>query len=219
VELAQSGTLFLDEIGDLPLEAQVKLLHLLEERQFERVGGTQTLTADVRIVAATNRDLKQMMAEQRFRSDLYFRLAVFPIQLPPLHQRREDIELLALHFLERTAAHLDKAMRQLSPEALAQLQAYAWPGNVRELEHVIQRGVVVGNGPVLQATDLGLETGIVPAPPGRQLTLEEHERQYIQAVLEQTGGVIKGPKGAAVRLGLSASALRRRVEKLGLKPQ
>jgi DNA-binding NtrC family response regulator/ligand-binding sensor domain-containing protein len=218
VELAREGTLFLDEIGDLPLNAQVKLLRLLEERTFERVGGTQTLRAEARVIAATNRDLRQMIAQGQFRQDLYYRIEGFSLKLPPLRERREDILLLALYFMEKMAAHLDKEVAELAPEALALLQAYAWPGNVRELEHALQRAVIVCREPIIRAADLALGPGTgVQLPLGGDLTPEEYERQYIRKVLEQTDWVIKGSRGAAARLGLSASGLRRRMEKLGIR--
>jgi DNA-binding NtrC family response regulator/ligand-binding sensor domain-containing protein len=218
VELAQGGTLFLDEIGDLPLEAQGKLLRLLEEYSFERVGGTETLCADVRVIAATNRNLEQMVAEDRFRQDFYFRLKVFEVQLPPLRQRQEDIPLLALYFMGRMAAHLHKQVSSFAPEALALLQGYHWPGNVRELQHVVERAVVVSAGPVVQAGDIALEVGKpTPLLTGEWVSMEEMERRYIEQVLEQTRGVIAGPRGACAILGLPESTLRYRIRKLGVK--
>jgi DNA-binding NtrC family response regulator/ligand-binding sensor domain-containing protein len=218
VEMARGGTLFLDEIGDLPLAAQVKLLRLLEERTFERVGGTRVLSAEVRVVAATNRDLQQMVAEGAFRQDLYFRLVGFVIHLPPLHQRRGDIPLLALSFLGPMAAHLDKPVSGLSNAAEAMLMAYDWPGNVRELQHAMERAVVVCRGQTIEVEDLSLDRG----PPGeptlaQHVTLEEHERRYIHAVLQDTGGRIAGPQGAAAILGLPESSLRYRMKKLGIQ--
>ncbi|MEW6751948.1 MAG: two-component regulator propeller domain-containing protein [Candidatus Latescibacterota bacterium] len=219
-ELAQGGTLFLDEIGDLPLEAQGKLLRLLEEYTFERVGGTRSLCADVRVVAATNRDLEQMVAEGLFRQDLYFRLKVFEVRLPPLRQRREDIPLLALYFMGRMAAHLGKRMSHVSREALALLQQYDWPGNVRELQHVVERAVVVSGGPVVQAVDIVLEVGASPpVQTGQWVSMNEMERRYIQRVLEQTMGVIAGPRGACAILCLPESTLRYRIRKLGIQIQ
>jgi transcriptional regulator with GAF, ATPase, and Fis domain len=219
VELAAQGTLFLDEIGDLPLDAQVKLLRLLEERTFERVGGTQELTSEGRIVAATNRDLAQMVEQGTFRADLFFRLQDFEVHLPPLRERREDISLLALYFLTRNAAHLDKReIAQLTPEALAILQAHNWPGNVRELEHVVRRAVIVGAGPALRAQDIALGTDPTTGPvTGEIVSLQEHERRYIQQVLERTGGVIRGPGGAAQRLEMHPSTLYARMKKLGIE--
>ena len=218
VELAQGGTLFLDEVGDLALEAQVKLLRLLEEQTFERVGGTATFHADVRVIAATNRNLQQMVRAGSFREDLYFRLQVFPLQLPPLRQRREDIPPLATYFMGNMAAHLDKEVTHLSREAVAALQAYDWPGNVRELEHSVQRAVIVCKGSTILASDIALE---LPNPdqlqPLNTLTLEENERRYILAILAKTGWVIKGAEGAANILDLPSSTLRSRMKKLGIK--
>ena len=218
VELAQGGTLFLDEMGDLAPEAQVKLLRLLEEQTFERVGGTETFRADVRVIAATNRNLQQMVTNGTFREDLYFRLQVFPLQLPPLRERREDIPQLATFFMERMAAHLDKPVTRLSPEASAALAAYAWPGNVRELEHSVQRAVIVCKGQTILASDVALEFPNPDLPPSSHaMTLKENERRHILAILEQTGWVIKGPNGAASILDLPSSTLRSRMKKLGIQ--
>ncbi|MEW6755241.1 MAG: sigma 54-interacting transcriptional regulator [Candidatus Latescibacterota bacterium] len=218
VELAREGTLFLDGIGDLPLAAQVKLLRFLEEGTFERVGGTQTLQAEVRVVAATNRDLQQMVAGGAFRADLFYRLEGFSVRLPALRERREDIVLLALYVMEKMAAHLGRQVTQLEPEALSLLQAYAWPGNVRELEHAVQRAVIVCREPVIRAADLAPESGTIHQDPSAgRLTPEEYERRYILSALEQADWLIKGSSGAAARLGLSATTLRRRMERLGIR--
>ena len=219
VELATEGTLFLDEIGDLPLEAQVKLLRLLEERAFERVGGTQELTSAGRVVAATNRDLAQMVEQGTFRADLFFRLQDFEVRLPALRERREDISLLALYFLARSAAHLNRReIAQLSPEALVLLQAHDWPGNVRELEHVVRRAVIVGSGPALNVQDIALRADPTTGPvAGDIVSLQEHERRYIQQVLERTGGVIRGPGGAAQLLDIPPTTLYSRMKKLGIE--
>jgi len=217
VELAVQGTLFLDEIGDLSLPAQSKLLRLLEERTFERVGGTRTLTADVRIVAATNRDLTQMVQDGTFREDLYFRLNAFPVELPPLRARQEDIELLALYFAEQMAAHLRKEIAGFESKAVAALQARSWPGNIRELAHVVQRGVIVCRAPTITAQDLGLDADSVESISlEAMLSPEEYERRYLEKVLEKTGGLIKGARGAAALLGVAPSTLRSRLQKLGI---
>ncbi|MCZ6635737.1 MAG: sigma 54-interacting transcriptional regulator, partial [bacterium] len=217
IELAKGGTLFLDEIGDLALDAQVKLLHLLEEGIFERVGDTASLEADVRVVAATNRDLEKMVAEGRFREDLFFRLQVFPVRLPPLRERQEDILQLAMYFLQRMAAHLNKAVTGFTSEALSTLNSYGWPGNVRELEHAVQRAVIVCPGPVIRAEDFAVGSAGEESPvSGPFLSLEEVERRHIHEALEQTGWTIKGPAGAAKLLGLHPSTLRHRMKKLGL---
>jgi len=218
VELAGGGTLFLDEAADMPLEAQVKLLRLLEERTFERVGGAEVLTAEVRVVAATNRNLSQQVESGEFRADLYYRLQGFELRLPPLRERREDVPLLALYFMQPAATHLGKPAADLAPEALASLQAYDWPGNVRELQHAVERAVVVCDGPTIRAGDLALiEAPEGATPAGERVTLEEHERRYIRAVLEDTGGVISGPHGAAIILGLPESTLRTRMKRLGIE--
>ena len=182
-ELVQGGTLFLDEIGDLPLASQVKLLRLLEERTFERVGGSQELQADTRVVAATNRDLHQMVADGSFRQDLYFRLQGFEIELPPLRQRKQDIPLLALYFVGPKAAHLNKPVEGLSKAAEVALLAYDWPGNVRELQHAIETAVVVCQGATIQPRDLVLGRPSRPTPNNSRSTLAENERRHIEAVL------------------------------------
>jgi DNA-binding NtrC family response regulator len=219
VELAQGGTLFLDEIGDLSSSAQAKLLRLLEERTFERVGGTQILRAEVRVVAATNRDLAGMVTAGQFRQDLYFRLQGFTVWLPPLRQRAEDIPELAVFFAGRMAAHLDKAVDGFAPTALARLKAYPWPGNVRELESAVQRAVIVAAGPILQVADLTLQAESAAAglnDEALSLSPEEYERSYLLQVLAQTGWTIKGSRGAAARLGISPSTLHGRLKRLGI---
>ena len=224
VEIAQTGTLFLDEIGDMPLEAQVKLLRFLEEKQFERVGGTQTLAANVRIIAATNRDLRQMIAAGRFRQDLYFRLQSFPVHLPPLRKRREDIPLLARFFAEAFARHLNRPIPQLSEAALMHLQGYDWPGNVRELEHLIQRAVLRCKSGWILAQDVAVGGGRAkgtanPLADGGDdfIPLAQMEKQYIEKALAATNGVVSGPKGAAQLLGINAETLRSRIRKHGIR--
>ncbi|WP_255210940.1 sigma-54 interaction domain-containing protein, partial [Methylogaea oryzae] len=200
-ELADGGTLFLDEVGELPPAAQAKLLRALQEQEFERVGGTVTLKVNVRLIAATNRDLAEEVAAGRFRADLYYRLNVFPVQVPALRERRSDVPLLARHFLAKYAKKFGKPVTDIAPAALARLSDYAWPGNVRELQNVIERAVILARGPLLeidQALSLGLPDSRPAAPAG---TLEEVERNHILQVLEQTGGVIAGPRGAAAVLG------------------
>ena len=217
VELAAAGTLFLDEIGDLAAAAQAKLLRLLEERTFERVGGTRTLSAEVRVIAATNRDLEQMVRDGEYREDLYFRLQPFPVQLPPLRERRDDIPLLAAQFAQDMATHLGKEIAGIHPEALEALIAYDWPGNVRELEHVVKRAVVLCRGTTIQPTEFGLVAGDgTESPAGPLVPLAENERRYILEALEQTGWVIKGNRGAAAILDLPVSTLRSRMKRLGI---
>ena len=221
VELAAGGSLFLDEIGDLALIAQTKLLKVLEERTFERVGGAETLTADVRVIAATNRTLSQMLEAGQFREDLYFRLQAFPVRLPPLRERREDIPLLAVYFAGRMATHLNKRIVGLRPGALAEMHGYEWPGNVRELEHAVQRAVIVCSGTEIRPGDLALGREHTEEMPAAGIaSLEEHERLYIQSVLGQLDWVIGGSEGAAAMLGLPESTLRNRMKRLGiLRPE
>lgn len=224
VELAAGGTLFLDEIGDLPLGAQAKLLRLLAEKTFDRVGGTQTLRAEVRVVVATNRNLEKMVKEGTFREDLYYRLQGLQVRLPPLRERWEDVAALARHFLRFKAAHVAKPITGISPGALHLLQSYNWPGNVRELEQTIERAVTFCQGEVIQAEDLRLSSPpeAEPASPSHNghaqvLLLEDVERRHIQEVLERAGWVLEGEQGAARLLGLAASSLRDRMKKLGIK--
>ena len=226
IEQAQGGTLFLDEIGELPLEAQARLLRLLQDRLIERIGGTQPLRLDVRVIAATHRDLAKAVKEGTFRQDLYYRLCVFPIHLPALRERQEDIPLLANHFLHQMARQLQQPVCSLSPAGLQALQAHPWPGNVRELEHLLQRAVVLARGGEILPEHLGLEVSeaMLPAVPLQVpdsftiLPLAEYERRYLAQVLEHTAGVIHGQRGAARLLGIKPTTLRSRLEKLGLMP-
>jgi len=231
-ELAHGGTLFLDEIGELPLETQVKLLRVLQEREFERVGGSQTIHVDVRVVAATNRNLPEMVAAGRFRQDLYYRLAVFPVSLPPLRERAADIPLLVHSFLRRFARQAGRRIEDVTPEAMRRLIAYRWPGNVRELQNVIERAVILSRKPVLDVealADLSPVTAERTPPPvaiapsaasqpgsGATRTIEEVERGYVSEVLAETGWVIEGERGAARRLGLHPNTLRSRLKRWGL---
>lgn len=217
-ELADGGTIFLDEIGDLPLELQAKLLRILQEGEFERLGNPTTMKVNVRVIAATNRHLEQAVKAGEFREDLYYRLNVFPINSPPLRERKEDIPVLVSHFLKKFAVKTGKAIETISKQAMQQLQAYHWPGNVRELENVIERGVILSHGPVLELADIPeLRRSPCEAVSSSSATLEEVERSHILRVLENTKGVIEGPKGAATILGLRPSTLRSRLQKLGLK--
>jgi len=214
-ELADGATLFLDEVGELSPEVQAKLLRVIQDGQFQRVGGTRTLQVDVRVVAATNRDLAKEVAKGRFREDLWYRLNVFPITLPPLRQRKEDIPMLAQAFLERVCQKMGRAPLDLPRSVVQSLQAYAWPGNVRELQNLIEQGVLVSEGPVLRLPD---RLGAAPALQGSDLlpTLEELERDHILKVLEATAWKIEGAGGAADILGLKPSTLRSRMQKLGI---
>ena len=214
-ELANGGTVFLDEIGELPLELQVKLLRVIQENEFERLGGTKTIKTDVRIIAATNRNLKVEVENGNFREDLWYRLNVYPITVPPLRQRKEDIPLLVEHFVRGYAKKFGKTITSVSPRTLQTFQAHSWPGNVRELANVIERAVIHAKGSVLHSVD-HLEE-LTEEPPFAAKTLEEVEREYIIRTLENTGWRIEGPHGAANILGLNPSTLRTRMSKLGIQ--
>lgn len=214
-ELANGGTIFLDEIGELPLELQVKLLRVIQENEFERLGGTKTIKADVRIIAATNRNLKTEVENGNFREDLWYRLNVYPITVPPLRQRKEDIPLLVEHFVNAYAKKFGKTITSISPRALQTFQNHSWPGNVRELANSIERAVIHAKGNVLHSIDRF--EGVSEEPPFSAKTLEEVEREYIVRTLENTGWRIEGPHGAANILGLNPSTLRTRMVKLGIQ--
>ncbi|NKE70280.1 sigma 54-interacting transcriptional regulator [Candidatus Manganitrophus noduliformans] len=217
-ELADGGTLFLDEIGDLPPEVQAKLLRVLQEHELERVGGTQTLKVDVRLIAATNRDLEKAVSEKTFRADLYYRLNVFPIALPPLRGRKEDIPLLTEYFIHKYAMKMGKRIEKIRQETMNRLISYPWPGNIRELENVIERAVILSKGPTLEIEDALLPPSDLPHRNEKGLLpLEEVEREHILKTLEATRWVIEGPKGAAGILGLHPNTLRSRLQKLGIK--
>jgi formate hydrogenlyase transcriptional activator len=242
-ELADGGTLFLDEVSELPLETQLKLLRVLQEREFEPVGSNKTIRVDVRIIAATNRDLDEAIISGRLRSDLFYRLNVFPIELPPLRERRSDIPQLVMFFLERFSSKFGKKIDLVQQETMDLLMEYAWPGNVRELQNLIERAVILSKGPVLdlepgffpRATsghavvdrtkfstesetrkDCGPSDGSLASALTPDSTLEEIEREHVLSTLSRCGGVIEGPKGAAKRLGLRPSTLRSRIAKLGI---
>jgi formate hydrogenlyase transcriptional activator len=214
-ELADKGTLFLDEVGDIPLALQSKLLRVLQEQEFERLGGTRTHQVDVRLVAATNRDLAEMVRRREFRSDLYYRLNVFPIVTPPLRDRREDIQALVEHFVGIFGRRMDKQIDHITPETMAALSSYQWPGNIRELQNFIERSMILSPGSVLRPPLAELkpffDTELVEA-----ITLEDAERDHIRKTLEQTGWVVAGPNGAAARLGIKRSTLYFRMQKLGI---
>jgi PAS domain S-box-containing protein len=222
-ELAHGGTLFLDEVGELALPAQAKLLRVLQDQEFERVGGSRTLRVDVRVITATNRDLGKMVQERKFRSDLYYRLNVFPLSVPPLRERISDIPLLVQHFLGKLGRKLGRTFTGINPESLDRLLAYSWPGNVRELQNVIERATVLAKGSTIAIVDM------LTAPAGAQnsaaptrrvsdaASLEEVERLHITRVLEHCGWVIEGDRGAAMVLGLNPSTLRFRMQKLGIR--
>src|SRR5581483_1472578 len=214
-ELADRGTLLLDEIGDIPLELQPKLLRVLQEREFERLGSTRTLKVDVRLIASTNRDLTRMVAEKEFRGDLFYRLNVFPISLPPLRERRQDIPLLARYFAQKYAQRMNKPIETVPAEAMEALTRWHWPGNVRELENFIERAVILSRGTVLKLPISEIADSAA-APSSTPTTLEEAEREHILKALRETHWVIGGPNGAAVRLGLKRTTLQSRMQKLGI---
>ena len=233
-ELANRGTMFLDEIGEVPLELQPKLLRVLQEREFERLGSTKTLHTDARLVAATNRDLEGLVAEQKFRADLYYRLNVFPVRVPTLGERSEDIPLLVRHFVQKYSRQMNKAIDTIPPETMTTLVEYPWPGNVRELQNVIERAVIVTKGSVLNVPgdDLGLSsatsislapTAVIPSSspngsPGNMRTiLDDTERKQILSALDQANWTVAGPNGAAARLGMKRSTLQSRMQKLGIR--
>ncbi|GAB3574386.1 sigma-54-dependent Fis family transcriptional regulator [Hymenobacter daeguensis] len=223
-ELANGGSIFLDEIGELPLDLQAKLLRVLQEREFERLGGTKVLHSDARVIAATNRVLADEVAAGRFRADLYYRLNVFPIELAPLRERREDIEPLLRHFVQRLSKRLGKPIRQVRPADLAALQAYSWPGNIRELEHVLEQAIIVSQGSFLEFAGFAgaplmmaataAPTALLPAPIK---TLKEQERDHILAALQRTGGRVSGAQGAATLLDINPKTLEARMKKLGIR--
>ena len=215
-EQAEGGTLFLDEIGDLPLELQPKILRALQEKEFERLGSNKPIPVNVRLVAATNRDLSKMVAEGQFRSDLYYRLRVFPILLPPLRERREDIPLLVRYFVDRHARKLSKKIETISEETMRTLAHWDWPGNIRELENFIERAVILTKGPVLRPPlgDLEMPEETIAE---RDSSLEATEREHILRVLREANGKIGGSDGAAARLGLIRTTLNSKMKKLGIK--
>jgi formate hydrogenlyase transcriptional activator len=227
-ELAHKGTLFLDEVGDIPPELQPKLLRVLQEQEFERLGGAKTIKVDVRLVAATHRDLTAMVAEGRFRQDLYYRLNVFPVVLPPLRERADDIPRLVRHFSQQFARRIGRRIETIPSAVMDALVRYTWPGNIRELQNVIERAVILSSGPALQVplSDVTLagraSDGLAapalarPANEAPPVTLADAEREHILGVLRDTGWVLGGPKGAAARLGMKRSTLHWKLKKLGI---
>lgn len=218
VELADQGTLFLDEVGDLPLELQPKLLRLLQEHEFDRLGSTQTTHVNLRLLAATNRDLTKLVSEKQFRSDLYYRLRVFPIHIPPLRNRREDIPLLVHSFADKFAGRMHKEVTYISREAMDAMTQYSWPGNVRELENFIERCVILSadeslNVPVTELTSNQHQ------PCTLNGHLEQLEKDHIMCALREANGVVSGPKGAAAKLGMKRTTLASRMYRLGILPR
>jgi formate hydrogenlyase transcriptional activator len=227
-EVANGGTIFLDEIGEVPLELQTKLLRVLQEREFERLGSSRTLRTDARLIAATNRDLEAMVSEQKFRSDLFFRLNVFPVHVPPLRERDGDIPLLVRHFAQQFSRRMNKTIKTIPSATMDALCRYHWPGNIRELQNVIERAVIISTGPALSVDVADLKfpkaghtvekTVVSKSPTNRALhdVLEQSERQQILEALEQCNWVVAGPKGAAAQLGMKRSTLQQRIRKLGI---
>ena len=229
-ELANRGTMFLDEIGEVPLELQPKLLRVLQEREFERLGSTRTLRTDARLIAATNRNLEELVSEQKFRSDLYYRLNVFPVRVPALRERPEDIPLLVRHFVQQYSRRIGKAIDTIPSETMTTLVRYPWPGNIRELQNVIERAVILTTGPVLKVPSDDLRgqaaapvaVAAAPvngsiAPRNMRAALDDAERQQIVSMLEQTNWIVAGPNGAAARLGMKRSTLQSRMQKFGIR--
>jgi transcriptional regulator with GAF, ATPase, and Fis domain len=230
-ELAHTGTIFLDEIGEMPLDVQVKLLRVLQEREFERIGNSHPITSDVRVLAATNRDLQKSMRDGGFRPDLFYRLNVFPIALPPLRERIGDLPLLTHFFVQKHAARLARRIEAVEAESMRRLMQYTWPGNIRELENVIERALILSSTPSLSIDPdfLGIEENIsmlpvqeaaiesAPLPPNPGSDLDSIQREHILNVLREVDWIIEGGEGAAVRLGLKPGTLRHRMKKLGIK--
>jgi formate hydrogenlyase transcriptional activator len=217
-ELADQGTLFLDEVGEIPLDAQPKLLRALQDQEFERLGGTRTIRVNVRVVAATNRDLAQMVAEHQFRSDLYYRLNVFPIQVPPLRYRRSDIPMLVRYFVHKFSERRGMQIETIPADTMEALSSWPWPGNVRELANVVERAVILSKGSVLRVPLAELQSTAQSISAASQ-TLEGAERDHICHVLSETRGLVAGPSGAAARLGLKRTTLLYKMEKLGISSQ
>jgi formate hydrogenlyase transcriptional activator len=217
LELADQGSLFLDEIGDIPPELQPKLLRVLQEREFERLGSTRTKKVDVRFVAATHCDLEEMILEKQFRSDLYYRLNIFPIFIPPLRERPEDVPLLAQHFVREAARRMNKTIEAIPSATMVALTQYHWPGNIRELENVIERAVILSPSSVLHVPVRDLQSRIAAGHSGEKLqTLANVDREHIRAILKETKWCLSGPRGAAARLGMNRSTLYFRMKKLGI---
>jgi formate hydrogenlyase transcriptional activator len=215
-EMANGGTLFLDEIGDLALDLQVKLLRVLQEQEFERLGGARSIRVNVRLVAATNRDLVQMVKDKQFRADLYYRLSVFPVSLPPLRDRAEDIPALVRHFVAKYSERMDKVIEAIPSETMEAIVAYDWPGNIRQLQNFVEYGVIVSEGPVFRppVSQLHVETNILPKS---RKTLEDATRDHILQTLEETKWVVGGRHGAAARLGVARTTLLSKMQRLGIE--
>jgi formate hydrogenlyase transcriptional activator len=220
-EQADKGTLFLDEVGDIPPALQPKLLRVLQEQEFERLGSTRTHQVDVRLIAATNRNLAEMVNQGQFRIDLYYRLNVFPVMLPPLRERREDIPALVRHFVEKYARRMNRRIETIPPHAMKIFADYPWPGNVRELQNFMERAVILSPGSVLRPPLAELRHTMVQAPSSKLSTLKELEREHVLQAIRESNWIIGGPNGAAARLGIKRTTLLYRIQKLGIpcRPQ
>jgi transcriptional regulator with GAF, ATPase, and Fis domain len=219
-ELADSGTIFLDEIGELPAETQIALLRVLQEREFERVGGSRVIPTDVRIIAATNRDLAAAIASGTFRADLFYRLNVFPIDVPPLRQRKEDIPMLVEYFVKRYADKARKQIRKIDKDTLKLCQSYRWPGNIRELQNIVERSVILCTGDTFRIDEAWLSSQDTPRPKSSgplTQTLHNYEKGLIEAALADSKGKVAGPNGAAVKLGIPRSTLDLKIKQLKIK--
>jgi transcriptional regulator with GAF, ATPase, and Fis domain len=219
-ELAHSGTIFLDEIGEVPMDTQIALLRVLQERQLERVGGNRAISVDVRVIAATNRDLSEAIAAGTFRSDLFYRLNVFPIVVPPLRKRREDIPILVEYFVKRYAENMAKRIRQIEKHTLELCERYSWPGNIRELQNIVERSVILCNGDTFSIDEAWLSSQ-APLLPDRSSplpdTLQDQEKEMIEAALAKSKGRVAGPRGAAAKLGIPASTLESKIKQLKIE--
>ena len=215
-EVADKGTLFLDEVGDIPLEVQPKLLRVLQEHEFERLGSARTQQVDVRIVAATHRDLRQMVEDGEFRSDLFYRLHVFPLTVPPLRDRREDIPLLVRHYVDKYSRRMNRSIDTIPSQAMEVITNYSWPGNVRELQNFIERAVIVSPGSALRPPLAELKPAVVRSPNLKLSMLEEVERECVLRAIRESNWVIGGPNGAAARLGVKRTTLAYRIRKLNI---
>jgi formate hydrogenlyase transcriptional activator len=220
-ELAHQGTVFLDEVGEIPLELQPKLLRVLQEREYERLGSSRTLRTDARLIAATNRDLEALSSEHKFRQDLFYRLNVFPITVPPLRDRREDVPMLVRHFAQAFARRMKKPIETIPTETMEALTRYDWPGNIRELQNLVERAVILSAGQTLEVPLAALNPRSTNSSPAAASdTLEQADRRHIVAALERSNWVLAGPNGAAARLGVKRSTLQFRMRKLGIvRPQ
>jgi formate hydrogenlyase transcriptional activator len=212
--LADKGTLFLDEVGDIPLELQPKLLRVLQDQEFERLGGVRTIRVNIRLIAATNRDLAKSVAAREFRSDLYYRLHVFPVHMPPLRERAKDVELLVRYFVQKFSRRMNKQIETIPTETMSALTRWEWPGTVRELENFIERSVILSEGTILNVPLSELRAAYQGIR--HDTTLENLKREHILRVLRETGGVISGLRGAAARLGMKRTTLQSRMQKMGI---